>query len=148
MLIDTNLLILYFIGEFNPERISTFRRTKKFNFQDFCLLKAISDRFIVKVTTPNILTEISNLSGDIPLGLREKFFRHLRKSFELFDEQYFPSSIAAASDIFPRFGLADSAIAKIANQRYLVLTDDFALANYLGSINADVINFTHLLSIS
>lgn len=148
MLIDTNLLILYFVGEFSPERIPKLRRTKKFVFRDYCLLKMFFDRFAVKVTTPNILTEISNLSGDIPGGLREDFFRSLRTSFALFDEQYLPSSTAAASTIFPRLGLTDAVIAEIANQRYLVLTDDFALANYLGSVNADVINFNHLLSLS
>ena len=148
VLIDTNLLILYFVGEFSPERISTLRRTKKFVFADYCLLKAFSDRFAVKVTTPNILTEISNLSGDIPNGLREEFFRSLRAGFEGFNEQYLASSSAATSAIFPRFGLTDSVIAEIASQRYLVLTDDFALVNYLGSIKADVINFNHLLSLS
>lgn len=148
VLIDTNLLILYFVGEFSPERITKLRRTKKFVLRDYWLLKSLFDRFAIKVTTPNILTEISNLSGDIPDGLREDFFRSLRASFGLFEEQYLPSSAAAASAIFPRLGLADSVIAEIANQRYLVLTDDFALANYLGSINADVINFNHLLSLT
>jgi len=148
VLIDTNLLILYFVGEFSPERIPTLRRTKKFVLRDYLLLKAFFDQFAVKVTTPNILTEISNLAGDIPDGLRKNFFRSLQTNFELFDEQYRRSSAAAASAIFPRLGLTDAVIAELANQRYLVLTDDFPLANYLGSINTDVINFNHLRSLS
>jgi hypothetical protein len=67
VLIDTNLLILYFVGEFSPERISGMTRTKKFTIRDYLLLKTFLDRFAVKITTPNILTEISNLSGNIPI---------------------------------------------------------------------------------
>lgn len=143
ILIDSNLLILYFVGEFSPERIATHRRTKKFDIGDYLFVKAIVESFAKKVTTPNILTEVSNLAGDIPDGLRGDFFRLMRQHFELLDETHLPSKNAVASVIFPRFGLTDAVITEVANQRYLVLTDDFPLANYLGSINADVINYNH-----
>lgn len=148
VLVDSNLLILYFVGEFAPARIPNLRRTKGFTFCDYRLLKAIVDRFTVKVTTPNILTEITNLADDIPAGLRAEFFLRLGTSFTLFEEQYLPSATAAATASFPRFGLADSVIVEVAKQRYLVITAEFALANYLGSINADVINFNRLRSLS
>ena len=47
-------------------------------------------------------------------------------------------------EYFPRFGLTDTAILRAARREYLVLTDDFRLAQYLGSRNIDVINFNHL----
>lgn len=144
MLIDSNLLILLFVGEFMPGQIPRFKRTKKFVEQDYNLIRAFYNLFALKVTTPNILTEISNLAGDIAPGLRESFFRSLQASFRLLHEQYVPSQAGASPAIFPRIGLTDSIIAQIATQRYLVVTDDFVLANYLGSIEADVINFNHL----
>ncbi len=149
LLVDTNLLMLYFVGEFVPDQISKLRRTRKFGFADYALVKTFMERFEVKVTTPNILTEVSNLLGnDIPYGLRNSFFQQLQSSFGLLDEPYLTSKAGAASTSFAHFGLTDSVIAEIARGRYLVLTDDFPLANYLGSINADVINFNHLLSLS
>ena len=148
LLVDSNLLILYFVGEFSPERIATHRRTKKFTIDDYWIVKAIVESFAKKVTTPNILTEVSNLAGNIPDSLRNDFFGLMRQHFELLDETHLPSKNAAASPIFARFGLTDAVITEVANQRYLVLTDDFPLASYLGSIEADVINFNHYRSLS
>lgn len=148
VLLDSNLLILYFVGEFSPERIATHRRTKKYTIGDYLFVKAVVESFEKKVTTPNILTEVSNLAGDIPDSLRSDFFRLIRERFELLDETHYPSKSASAAAIFPRFGLTDTVITEVANQQYLVLTDDFPLANYLGSIEADVINFNHYRSLS
>lgn len=148
VLIDTNLLILYFVGEFNPARISTFSRTKKFSVDDYNWVRTIVNCFAKKVTTPNILTEVSNLSGKFEEGLRHQFFRQMQEQFELLDETYLPSKDTAASVIFPRLGLTDAVISEVANEKYLVLTDDLQLALYLGSINADVINFNHHRSLS
>ena len=148
LLIDSNLLILYFVGEFRRERIATHSRTKKFTIGDYFLVKAIVESFAKRVTTPNILTEVSNLAGDIPDGLRNDFFRLIREHFELLDETHCPSKSAAASTIFPRFGLTDTVITEVAAQGYLVLTADFPMANYLASIKADVINFNHHRSLS
>ena len=148
LLIDSNLLILYFVGEFSRERIATHRRTKKFTVNDYFFVKAIVESFARKVTTPNILTEVSNLAGDIPDGLRLDFFRSMREHFELLDETHLSSKTAAASPTFLRFGLTDAVITEVANQRCLVLTDDFPLANYLSSIQADVINFNHYRPLS
>ena len=45
---------------------------------------------------------------------------------------------------FPRFGLTDTAILLAAKGKYLVLTDDFPLAQYLQTEAIDVINFNHV----
>lgn len=148
LLVDANLLMLFFVGEFLPDQIGRLRRTKKFVRADYVRVKDLIGRFKVCVTTPNILTEVSNLSGDIPSGLRAEFFRLLQTGFTSLEEEYLPSKQVANAAAFFRFGLTDAVIAQIANQRYLVLTDDFPLSNFLHSIKADVINFNHLLSLS
>src|SRR6266436_795865 len=38
LLVDTNLLLLYFIGAYDPERISRFERTMAFTIDEFLLL--------------------------------------------------------------------------------------------------------------
>ena len=144
VLIDANLLILYFVGEFDVRQISRFRRTREYQESDYRLLKAFLELFPVKVTTPNILTEVSNLSRDMPGWLRDQFFERLRAGFELLTEEYQPSSAGAADPIFVRLGLADAVITQIAPKRYLVMTDDFPLSNYLAAIQADVVNINHL----
>jgi hypothetical protein len=49
---------------------------------------------------------------------------------------------------FVRFGLTDASIAGVARNRYLVLTDDFRLSNFLRSERQDVVNFNHILQSS
>ena len=46
-----------------------------------------------------------------------------------------------------KFGLADTAIADIAANSYLVMTVDFRLAGHITSAGADAINFNHLRQI-
>ena len=144
VLIDANLLILYLVGEFDPQQIPRFRRTRQYEEGDYRLLKAFLELFATKVTTPNILTEVSNLSRDMPDWLRGQFFESLRARFELLTEEYQPSPAGAAEPIFIRLGLTDAIITQIARQRYLVITDDFPLSNYLATIQTDVININHL----
>ena len=80
----------------------------------------------------------------MPDGLRAQFYQSLRAKFELLVEEHQTSRMGAAEPIFVRLGLTDAIIARIALRRYLVLTDDFPLSNYLVAIEADVINFNHL----
>ncbi|MGB8354136.1 MAG: hypothetical protein WCD79_09640 [Chthoniobacteraceae bacterium] len=131
------------MGEFSLDQIPRLRRTKKYVASDYWLIKRFFDLFPLKVTTPNILTEISNLSGDVPGELKSRFFDCLSANFKLLGEHYVPSKTAAASPIFSRFGLTDATLLELA-ETYLVVTDDFPLSNYLTSIKADVINFNHL----
>jgi len=144
ILIDANLLILYLVGEFAPRQIPRLRRTKKFLEADYFTVKAFFELFPIKVTTPNILTEISNLAGDMPDGLKFDFFEILQSQFSLLHEHYIPSKEGCLNPIFLKLGLTDSIIGQLARDNYLVLTDDFPLSNTLNSIGVDAINFNHL----
>jgi hypothetical protein len=63
ILVDTNLLLLLFLGTVNPARISKFKRTQQFSDQDFYLLVSFLSGFDKVVTTPHILKEVSNFGG-------------------------------------------------------------------------------------
>ncbi len=65
LLIDSNLLLLYFIGSYNIDLITSYKRTKKYTREDFYTLKDFTNSFNKLVTTPNILTEVSNLSTQL-----------------------------------------------------------------------------------
>ena len=65
ILIDSNLLLLYFIGKYNKTLIQRFKRTQKYVTEDYELLTAVIKDFTKIITTPNILTEVSNLSGNL-----------------------------------------------------------------------------------
>ena len=70
LLIDSNLLLLLFVGLRDRDRIQKFKRTAQFTIRDFERLAAFIRRFKEVVTTPSILTEVSNLLGQLPESLK------------------------------------------------------------------------------
>lgn len=144
LLIDSNLLLLLFVGLYDRSRIEKFKRTAQFTVEDFGLLLTFVGRFKEVVTTPSILTEVSNLLGQLPENLRYSFCKHFGHALKDLHEHYTPSHQLGEGKAFPEFGLTDTAILQAASGKYLVLTDDFRLAQYLLSQDVDVINFNHL----
>lgn len=144
LLIDANLLLLYFVGAYDPDRISRFKRTMAFTVDEFLLLATVFDYFDIIITTPNILTEVSNLSGQLPKDLHSFFFNDLAKRIPVLEEHYTSSSTIASSTHFNRFGLTDSGIIDIVKDKYLVLTDDLKLFDHLQNLGIDAVNFNHL----
>lgn len=144
LLVDTNLLLLLTIGSCDPNLIEGFVRTQKYNIKDFALLSRFVGSFRKHVTTPHVLTEISNLTTRLPDHIRPGYFASLVSHFTAYSEEPVPFSTASGMGMFVKFGLTDSAITHITRNKYLVLTDDFPLANYLQSQKQDVINFNHL----
>ncbi|MFB2891707.1 PIN domain-containing protein [Aerosakkonemataceae cyanobacterium BLCC-F50] len=145
ILIDTNILLLLFVGTVNRSRISQFNRTEKFTPEDYDLLVRILLFFQRIVTTPNILTEVNSLINGIGEPERSRCLEIFANIVnEKLSEFYIESTSAVKLENFTKFGLTDCGIISIARDKYLVLTDDFKLANYLQTINIDVINFEHI----
>lgn len=144
LLIDSNLLLLLFVGQYDPTRIERFKRTDQFTIEDFELLVEYIKQFREVVTTPSILTEVSNLLGQLPENLKYLFWQHFGRGLKNLNEHYTRSQELGGEKGFSRFGLTDTAILKAANETCRVLTDDFRLAQYLIGHNIDVINFNHL----
>ena len=59
LLVDTNLLVLYAVGLVNPDRISTFKRTRKYSKDDFELLLRVLAEYRPLCTVAHILAEVS-----------------------------------------------------------------------------------------
>ena len=144
-LVDSNLLLLYLVGRCDPRIIPRFQRTKKYTIEDFEILGKILGRGIGRiVTTPNVLTEVSNLATKLGDEERKSFFDTMTEMVGTLDETYCPSSTAVQDQQFRKFGLTDAAILTISSQGMLVLTDDLPLYLALSHRGVDVINFTHL----
>lgn len=144
ILIDTNILLLLFVGNADPKKIQLFKRTAQFAPEDHALLSKLLSYFARIVSTPNILSEVSSLSGQLGEPFKREFFVSFSKEIELVDERYIRSIDVARMDEFAKFGLTDSATIDLSNQRFLVLTDDFRLSQYLSRNNIDAINFNHI----
>lgn len=144
LLIDSNLLLLLLVARIGPDLIGRCPRTEEYTRFSLELLLAELSRFQSLVTTPNILTEVSNLSRKIPEHLRNQLRVFLAAWLELSREECILSRSAVGERSYVRLGLTDAAITVLARQGATVLTADLGLYLELSDLGADVINFNHL----
>lgn len=144
LLIDTNLLLVYFVGSYDTTLLAKFKRTLAFTEEDFQKLQRLFILFSKVVTTPNVLTEVNSLSNQLPEDIKLKYYLKMREQIVKLNEHFMESQKICELDYFIKFGLTDSGIIELVKDKYLVLTDDFRLANYLEKVKIDVINFNHL----
>lgn len=144
LFIDTNLLLLLLVGSIDPEQVERFKRTRAYTREDYALLLAFAGRFGRMVTTPNVLTEVSNLLGQLREPLRRRALSILGSLTGTLDEQYHPSSRLVTDTAFPVLGLADTSIIASATTHVTVLTADLPLYLRLAAAGIEVVNFNHL----
>jgi len=145
LLIDTNLLVLFLVGKTNKSRILSFKRTQAYTLEDFEVLERLVDQFRTLITTPHVLTEVSNLAslyGEELTALRLKFRLLVEQMKEFRDESQF----VVGDSSFNRLGLTDAAIARISRHSLLVLTDDLDLYTILLYRGVDAVNSNHIRS--
>lgn len=141
IVIDTNILLLLFVGAFQPRLIPTFKRTAQFTERDYLLLTRLLAAFSRRITTPHILAEVSNLLGQLPQ--RDKysvyaiFERILPQLFEIHE----PASAIVAVPSFRLIGLTDAGLISLARDTFLVLTEDSALTKQLRGSGIDVLDY-------
>jgi rRNA-processing protein FCF1 len=145
VLVDTNILLLLFVGSFDRLLVTKFKRTRdRFTIKDFDFLSKFLAQFERMVTTPNILSEVNGLSNQIGEPVKTRFYSDFAKKIPLLHEEYVASKQAAQVEAFSKLGLTDSGILHLVRGNYLVLTDDLTLYGYLEKAGIDVLNFNHL----
>ena len=155
ILVDTNLLLLLLIGKINKTLIGG-KRTEKYSQDHYDILVDFIKDFKRLITTPHILTEVSNLGGAALTGTNRADFLSLLRTPSLFDvkatdelvlERHVPRRDVEADHI-RQFGLTDSAIVKLCTtglrRRPLLLSDDFDLFELVSRLKGHSINFNHI----
>jgi len=145
LLIDTNLLVLFTVGTVNRRRIESFKRTSKYNEDDYDLLVRVIERAGNPLyTVAHVLAEVSNLT-DLTGRERRLARRLLRETITKLQEPSMPSERALQNPVYERLGLVDAAIAAVARDaNCAVLTDDLDLYLALSGEAVEVYNFAHL----
>jgi hypothetical protein len=130
------------VGRTNRKRIAQFKRTQSYTVGDYELLEQFAQRFDRIVTTPHILTEVSNLA--ILQGREGAIIRALLgKSIDQAMELHASSRTIVQNAHFLRLGLTDAGMSALC-RNIPVLTDDFELHRTLAYEGRDAINFNHL----
>jgi hypothetical protein len=104
-LVDTNLLLLLLIGSYDRALVGErgFKRVAKYTVEDFATLVLFLRHFKRSVTTPHILTEVSNLAGQLPDDHKSRCFKTFVGTFQTFAELHVSSLLAASREEFPLF---------------------------------------------
>lgn len=131
VLVDTNILLLFLVGLFDTKLISNFKHTKKFTVEDYETLDAFLSNFNSFITTPNIITEVANLSGHLAEDRKEEFSHVFARMIKQLQEFYLVSAEVVEMREFAKLGITDTGIIHLSRDDYFVLTDDFALSQSL-----------------
>lgn len=143
ILLDANLLLVYVFALYDMSQLFKAKWTKEFHRNEAELLLAYLKPFNRVITTPNVLTEVSNrvgFSSHLCQPVR-KFMRTVVATKLL--EETIPSVDGFENALFDRLGLTDAVIALLAAQGTLVLTNDASLYASLEASKFDCINFAH-----
>ena len=147
VLLDANVLLLLLVGTVDRALIGSFKRTAIFTEDDFDLLNLVLAYFHEIVTTPHVLTEASNLLGQLPSHLSETYFANFRIVVAAFNEQMNAAQVITTEPVFTQLGLTDAAITHVARARVLeVLTVDLDLWLHLTDQGITAHNFNHVRS--
>jgi len=142
VVLDTNVLLLYWCASFDSQLVNTFNRLNSFSSEDIVLLHRTLKLFPSIHTTPHVLTEVSNLANALPRWRKEDWASHFASQVKILEEKWtFAKTIVQTPAIF--LGLTDAALCELATT-CVILTIDFPLSNYLESRKLNVINFNHL----
>jgi hypothetical protein len=144
VVLDTNLLLLLVVGDFDRRLLARHKRTQRFSPADLDLLHRFLDRFECIVVTPNILTETSNLLRQTDSKTGSQLLRALEQWLALFEERYVASRQAARQPTFQRLGLTDAALLDEPVADAELLTDDLDLYLAAAHSGRTAHNFSHL----
>ncbi len=144
VLVDANLLLLLYAGNCDIRLIGPrFMHLKAYTAEDYYALRYITGRFVRMVTTPNVLTEVSNLANKFIPDDKKKFYPQFAEEMRLIEEFHHPSIQATASELFPVIGLTDSVLLSVCRE-YLIITDNLRFYANLERKKLDALNFNHV----
>jgi hypothetical protein len=149
VLLDSNLLLVFLAGSFDPCLFGSFKRISDYTLNDYDLLVRLLSFFKTLLTTPHILTEVSNLANSLPEWLKPDWHRNIavliasEQDHSGLKEQWTPAIELAKMPEFAAFGITDAALAKLASDA-LVVTEDHRLSGFLQSQGIPVLNFGDL----
>lgn len=142
LVVDTNLLVVYCIGNFCESLVGKIGVTESYTIDEYRVLKKVFRHYRI-VTLPNILSELTDLVNLNDRRLKG-FAEFLRNFIDLTTELLVASNVASVDQSFIRLGLTDSAIIHIAKENRLVISADLDLCLYLESLHIDVINYNNI----
>ena len=142
---DSNLTLLLAVGRAERGLVASHKRLRPYGEDDYELLQGFIVVSEAVVTTPNVMTEVSNIAD---YGVREPARARVTSSLKgligAFVEVYRQSADLTDFGEFERLGLADCSLLGVLDDKTRLLTVDNAL--YLAALERgrEAVNFHHV----
>lgn len=143
VLLDANLLLLLLVGACDREAVGVHNRLSAYKPPMVDLLAAELAEYRRIVVTPNVLTEVSNLSTSMHARLRSGVYQLLAIGTTTWDEVYVPSAAAVQRPEFSRLGLTDAVLLTLKGRAITLFTADAMLCDAAWRVGLPAVNFWH-----
>lgn len=149
VLLDSNLFLVFLAGAFEPRLFGSFKRISGYTLDDYALLVRLLSFFKTLLTTPHILTEVSNLANSLPARSKTGWSRGFAALLQTqqktpgLREQWTLATELSKMPEFKAFGITDAALTNLSTDA-LVVTEDYRLSGVLQSRDIHVLNFCDL----
>jgi predicted nucleic acid-binding protein len=142
IVLDSNIFVLYLVGQINKNQIDNYTRNSFWDTRDFDffvdLLEAEESEII---TSPNVLTEADNILNTISGEDKYRYLELVRNIYDKSVEIYMESRNVSKEMFFDALGLADSVVLKIAQKSDLLISGDSRLCDCAKSLGVKVFDF-------
>lgn len=141
VILDTNIFLLFLIGNFDKSFIKDFKRTMKYDPEEFEWLNVYVSYFSTIYITPQILAETWNFVEKITEPKFSLFLESTLNIVDVIEEKYINKSRVVNNQSFSYVGVTDTSIIEAAIElNLLVITDDFRSFTYYSEHDVSVIN--------
>jgi len=149
LMLDSNLLLLHLIGSVNDSFVGSGRYNKLsgFNTQQVLILNQLIAEFGSVVTTAHILTEVSNLVGDLHDLGRRQIWGQFVSTLEVIGEQSISSYQVARRAEFQYLGLTDTVLAAMSEE-FLIISNDGRMVDLLRQRELNALKWVEVLGLS
>jgi hypothetical protein len=145
ILVDTTLLLLFFVGTYNPSILErgAFDQLAAYSLEDFKILCNLTSLFAAHVTVLYVLAEVSNWIWYLLRSHEIECLSGFATAVHSYKEWTADSFELAGNAVFPYLGLTYTALASLAED-FLVAADDARMIAHLNRMGKEGLNINHL----
>jgi len=146
VIIDTNIFILFLVGQINENRIKNYMRNSLYTKEDYYFLLSVLADYDRIITSPNILTEVDNILNRIGGEDKYKYLVLVKTMYKQTIEKYIKTEMITQNWYFDSLGITDSSILMMAKDCELLISGDSSLCDHAKSLNIKTFDFKEYIN--
>jgi len=146
VIIDTNIFILFLVGQINENRIKNYTRNSLYTKEDYYFLLNVLADYDRIITSPNILTEVDNILNRIGGEDKYKYLVLVKTMYKQTIEKYIKTEKITQNWYFDSLGITDSSILMMAKDCELLISGDSSLCDHAKSLNIKTFDFKEYIN--